>query len=186
MRTLRWLGLSLVLSGCAPMVQSDKPLFETSGVQPKPGLWAVMQADCTPPRVADVGSWPECATPVWFRDGMAATYFDLDPEQPGPARLVRFPVVGAAGSPYVLQISSPSAPGGKDVEAPRHTYWALKPGGAAPFDQASVWVGLCPEQRNPDPDAETPCEAESEDQVRSWLGETMRTTPAQVAVWIAP
>jgi hypothetical protein len=66
-------------------LSSPDPLFPTDGTAGGPtpvnGVWAGLPADCDPPTSLDLSTWPKCATPVGFLDGVIAVL-----EKPGPGK----------------------------------------------------------------------------------------------------
>ena len=66
-------------------LSSPDPLFPTDGTAGGPtpvnGVWAGLPADCETPTSLDLSTWPKCATPVGFLDGVIAVL-----EKPGPGK----------------------------------------------------------------------------------------------------
>lgn len=66
-------------------LSSPDPLFPTDGTAGGPipvnGVWAGLPADCGTPTSLDLSTWPKCATPVGFLDGVIAVL-----EKPGPGK----------------------------------------------------------------------------------------------------
>jgi hypothetical protein len=102
-------------------LSSPDPLFPTDGTAGGPtpvnGVWAGLPADCAEPTSLDLSTWPKCATPVGFLDGVIAVL-----EKPGPGKRAtpdqyysiartKFWVVKAApASPATAQAAAASAP----------------------------------------------------------------------------
>ena len=66
-------------------LSSPDPLFPTDGTAGGPvpvnGVWAGLPAGCDTPTSLDLSTWPKCATPVGFLDGVIAVL-----EKPGPGK----------------------------------------------------------------------------------------------------
>jgi hypothetical protein len=66
-------------------LSSPDPLFPTDGTGGGPvpvnGVWAGLPADCATPTSLDLSTWPKCATPIGFIDGVIAVL-----EKPGPGK----------------------------------------------------------------------------------------------------
>jgi len=66
-------------------LSSPDPLFPVDGTAGGPvpvnGVWAGLPADCETPTSLDLSTWPKCATPVGFLDGVIAVL-----EKPGPGK----------------------------------------------------------------------------------------------------
>jgi hypothetical protein len=100
-------------------LSSPDPLFPTDGTAGGPvplnGVWAGLPADCETPTSLDLSTWPKCATPIGFLDGVIAVL-----EKPGPgkkatpdqyysvARTKFWSVKGAtADAPDIVQVDIP-------------------------------------------------------------------------------
>jgi hypothetical protein len=100
-------------------LSSPDPLFPTDGTAGGPtpvnGVWAGLPVDCATPTSLDLSTWPKCATPVGFLDGVIAVL-----EKPGAGKKatpdqyysiartkfwVAKPV--AAGAPAIVQVDIP-------------------------------------------------------------------------------
>jgi len=100
-------------------LSSPDPLFPVDGTAGGPvpvnGVWAGLPVDCETPTSLDLSTWPKCATPVGFLDGVIAVL-----EKPGPGKKAKpdqyysiartkFWVVKPAASdaPAIVQVDVP-------------------------------------------------------------------------------
>ena len=177
------MALMLALGACDPGVQSKAPLFTAGAEAPQPGLWALLPDGCPPPATAAIPDWPECALPLWVRDG-ALTMVLVAPSH---ARLV----LSGDRSPIAQVESDGAPPGARRGAAPPggFTYYAVEADGPAPFRRGRVWELACTE---PLPEGvrraadESGCWAADAAAVRR-MAEAARRGPADFsAVWVAP
>jgi hypothetical protein len=143
LKVLAVVGLCLMSSACIA-VGSRQPMFSSADVgnapQPRPGLWASPDADCSVDLSSPVGTWPSCANGTVVRAHVIGPPGD-------PGSLMNFVVVG--GDPGVLQMPWPHT--GKKG-APSFSYVGLRPtkvDDQGRFTQAKIWIVLCGEQTPP-------------------------------------
>ena len=135
-------------------LSSPDPLFPTNGTAGGPtpvnGVWAGLPADCATPTSLDLSTWPKCATPVGFLDGVIAVL-----EKPGPGKKAtpdsyyssartKFWVVKPANteSPAIVQVDIPI------LFASSTIYIAVLPDavdGSGGFIAATGWPIGCPQ-----------------------------------------
>ena len=193
------LGGALCAAACMPQIESSEPLLEAGSQALRPGLWALLAADCEAPADAQMFDWPSCAIPVRVRPGDLALLI--------PA-LRRAPYRLADGTPLVLQVRITEeeliGPGGPDSSA--YTYYSFAPAGGAPLVAGEVRMLRCPpddempieglalEGEGVDPAMEPEREAEAEDRrcvaatamaVREAARRSLIKRPDWRAVWVA-
>jgi hypothetical protein len=130
-------------------LSSDDPLFPVDGTAGGPvpvnGVWAAVPASCDTPTSLDLSTWPKCATPVGFLDGVVAAL-----EKPGPGKkaapdqfysIARTKFWVAKGSPAIVQVDVPIMFSSSTI------YIAITPDavdGAGGFIAATGWPVGCP------------------------------------------
>lgn len=149
LRALAVVGLCLMSTACIA-VGSREPLFTSAdgagAPQPRPGLWASPDADCSFDPNAPATDWPECA------NGTVVRAHVLGP--PGdPASLMGYLV--ANGDPLILQTPWPRS---KAKNPPSYAYTWMQPTKTdeqGRFTEAKLWFVLCGEQAPPPRNLET-------------------------------
>ena len=80
MRGIFVIAVMLCLAGCAgnPFARlsanrhaAPAPLIAAPAPSPAEGLWAALDPGCAKPTVANIRSWPHCASPFWISHGKA-------------------------------------------------------------------------------------------------------------------
>lgn len=150
LRLLAVIGLCLMSSACIA-VGSRTPLFSSADVgkapQPRPGLWASPDPDCSFDPAAPVDGWPSCANGTVVRAHVLGPPHDA-------GHLLDYVVVG--GDPQILQMPWPHS--GKKG-APGYAYVWLRPtkfDDQGRFTEAKAWMVLCGEQTPPPRDLSAP------------------------------
>ncbi len=169
--TLAGVALAGVMAaGCEPGLTSEAPLFKAGGEPPQPGLWALLQPDCTPPQGVELQSWPECAGPVWVGDGSVTMVYGTP---------MRSTLVVSDGELRIARLTRLNP----DTRAVEHSYFALEPEGGAPVRRARVWQLDCLEDDRP-VQGVTGCVADTEGAVRRMAETARRNPPTGTAVFI--
>lgn len=149
LRALAVVGLCLMSTACIA-VGSREPLFSSAdgagAPQPRPGLWASPDADCSFNPEQPASDWPECA------NGTVVRAHVLGP--PGdPGSLMGFVI--ANGDPLILQTPWPRS---HAKNPPKYGYTWLQPtktDADGRFTEARLWFVLCGEQAPPPRNLET-------------------------------
>lgn len=158
MKPAALLAAALLLSGCANMVMSQRPLFVAADAKGapvfRPGVWASPEPGCAVDLQSPMDGWPKCA----HGDAIGPEGLVAPPEAP-------FKVLLVAGDPVVVQLALPPElakagkgllPGGSDGAAV--FYAAIKAAQADDMGRITAfegWLVQCgpppaPPRRNED------------------------------------
>jgi hypothetical protein len=153
MRIAAVLGAAWLLAGCNSVV-STTPLFAASDAQGqpqlRPGVWSDENAPCEFDHSKPVSDWPGCATGWVVRPGVAMSFDDTGPPNPGQTR---YPFVLAKGDPAVAQITLDDGGGAP----PSYAYGGLRPlklDAQGRVIEYRMWLALCGPPPPSDPSGE--------------------------------
>ena len=178
-----------LVSSCG-MVVSTQPLFDRRDaevLQPRQGLWALVEPECHFNTSSAPAQWPNCAQALIVQDGVAVNAKPHTPKNPldGP---IAFNLSG--GSPGVIQIARPIS---KDFRRWGHGYFGYRPlstDAEGKVVSARVWPAFCT-RPNPRGRATTDCWTPSAQEVRLalqdseiWAYEDHISDLGLTAVWV--